>query len=255
MSNKERIEQENSQAQRLNTTSDTKIGLVDIDFAIQKYIEKHIAKTFVDTTTKNHISVDVLMKRPERWIDQKDLKRKDITGNHSTFPLIGIARNGVDILKHKVPHWLRDEDLSYIIDNKSEFSYDKESRKYYKMVRRPAYIDANYEFEIVSGLERHTNHLTEQFIYHEGKYWSDGESYSFRTSFQSISDASIGADQGQERIIISSISALCKGFILPEYVEMEKVSMKFVPANPKIQMAEKIISIDSIKNKSTSIWD
>ena len=255
MNNKEnQIDQENQERQHLQNAKDTTIGLVDIDYAIQWYIENKIASQFIDPSNQRRVNIDVFMKKPERWIDKKDVSKKDITGNHYKFPLIGINRNGIDIIRDRVPHWISDEQLSYIINKSYNFSHKKDGKPFYKMVRRPVKVDANYEFEIVGSLQSHVNYISEQFVYHEGKYWTDGETYSFRTRYQSVNDATISADQSQERLVISTINASCSGYILPQYAESEDVSMQFIQGDPKLQLDEKIVPADSIKEDDRNLF-
>lgn len=248
------IEQE--QARKNLQGIDSTVELVDIDYAIQKYIEETIGKTFSNPSNKQDVRIKVMMKNPERWIDKKDLSDiKDITGNHYTFPIIGISRTGIDIIKNKVPHWLKDEDLSYIVNKKFNSTYRKDGDPYYRMVRRPIYIDASYEFEIISDSRPHVNHIVEQFLYNEGKYWSDGEKYSFRTTFGSVLDGSISASGEQERLIINSISATCKGRIIPKYVEGEEKSVSFIQSVSKVELDEKVVPHFTNDGNKNSIWD
>lgn len=257
MSRKEDIQDDRQLKQHLNKRNNTDVSFVDIDYAIETYIKNKIATPFLDPVDKNQITVDVKTKNPERWIEQKDMKTKDITGAHYTFPIIGIARNGIDIRSDKVPHWLNDKDLMYNIGMFHMTTYDDEGKKVYKRVRRPVYIDANYEFEIISDLKRHTNLISEQFIYHEGKYWSDDETYAFKVDYKSVLDGTVSADQGQERLVISSINATCSGYLLPEYANGDVVDEEIAQANPKIQINERIISASNIRKRDTpeTIWD
>lgn len=257
MATKEEIQEDRRLKQHLNKRNNTDVSFVDIDYAIQKYIENKIAVPFIDPENGENIEVDVFTKNPERWIEKKDMKIKDLTGNHYTFPIIGIARNGIDIRSDKVPHWLNDKDLLYNIGIFHQTTYDDEGKRVYKRVRRPVYIDANYEFEILSDLKRHTNLISEQFIYHEGKYWSDDETYSFKVDYKSVLDGSISADQGQERLIIASINATCSGYILPEFAEGDVVDEDLIQVDPKVEIDEKIVSSSNIRkrNEPKTIWD
>lgn len=256
MNTEEQIEQEQEDARALNKENDTTIELVDIDYAILTYIKEKIADKFIIPSTQENVNVAVLMKKPERWIDKKDIPElKDITGNHYKFPIIGIARNGIDIQRTRVPHHLDDESLSYIINKDYKASNKKDGQPYYTMVRRPVHINANYEFEIISDNQAHVNYLTEQFVYHEGKYWTDNDSYRFRTSFQSVLDGTISPSGAQERLVISSISATCSGYILPKYRDGESKNIMFIESIKGMEFGEKLISPSDIKKGKTSIWD
>lgn len=247
--------EEKNQVRKHTKEFDTTVELVDIDHAIKNYIEENIAQKFLNKYLSQGLTVPVLMKNPELWVDKKDLSSiKDITGNHYKFPIIGISRSGIDIIKNRVPHWIKDEDLSYIVNKGYNASNKEDGDPYYRMVRRPVYVDASYEFEIISDSAMHVNYLTEQFVYHEGKYWGDGEKYSFQTSFNSVLDSSMPASGDQERLVLASISASCRGRILPKYMSGEEKAINFIQSINKVELDEKIIPVFD-KIDSGSFWD
>lgn len=205
-----------------NNNNDRTHGLIAFDSALEKYIKKNIAFDFSDKN--DNIKTSVLFAKPEQWTELKDKAtvKVNIDGNHVNLPVISLYRTDVIINKSMVPHWIEDKFLEYAIAKENLPTIgDKE---YTKTVvqRRGIYVEMYYSVEIITQNHFHLDHLIEQFILNEGKYWSDDENFSMRVTYESFPDTSQSADQNQERIISTSFNVQMNGQILPKFKKEKK---------------------------------
>lgn len=180
-------------------------ALVQYDLIVMDYIKKNIAHDF--EIEGMNISTDVRITNPERWtVSINEPNKKDQTANLKNLPVITISRTNLDIIGGRTPKAVSDELYSYVVNkiNKKTTSPLPDQTEY-TIVRLPKSVDLFYDIMVVTEKKSHNNKLVERFIMEQNKYW-ELNGYPVYTTFESISDASQIADQGQERLIRSSIS-------------------------------------------------
>lgn len=222
--------------------------LLDIDYLVKYYIENNIAIPFYDSNFSNTVEANretihptVLIANPERSSLNLEIDKKDKTESKYTLPIVTITRQGFDINKSRFPHFLKKSDQSYL----TKLSHKADGTLLYQYIRRPIPITVTYTIEIITKYAQHNNHLQEQFVFHEGRYWTDDELYFLRASYSSFTESPQPADQGQERQLKSSTTLDVSGSLLPKIstdgdIRTEVNGIKKIVTNEKIVSAEEM---------------
>ena len=197
--------------------------LLDIDGAIDFYFN-NVIKPSVEDNGEN-VKVPTMYASPERWKSvQKDGFLRDKKDQIIT-PLIVYKRTSVEkddtLPQDKLD--ANNPNLFYTFEKKfsQENRYDNfsvqignfPSREYYN-VTVPDYVTVSYDFIIWTSYIEQMNKIIERVMYSDGAYWGEPDKMRFRSSVDSITDASEISDG--ERLVRSNFSVTLKGYLLPK---------------------------------------
>ena len=199
------------------------VTLLDIDSAINYYFNS-VIKPSVEDNGEN-VKVPLLYASPERWKSisrdgfLRDKKDQIIT------PVIVYKRTSVE-KDDNLPQDKLDANnpnLFYTFEKKfsQENKYDNftaqignfPAKEYYN-VTFPDYVTLTYDFIIWTSYIEQMNKIVERIVYSDGAYWGDPNKMRFRTSVDSITDATEVSDA--ERLVRSNFSVTLKGYLLPK---------------------------------------
>ena len=199
------------------------VTLLDIDSAIDFYFN-NVIKPSVEDNGEN-VKVPTMYASPERWKSvQKDGFLRDKKDQIIT-PLIVYKRTSVEkddtLPQDKLD--ANNPNLFYTFEKKfsQENRYDNfsvqignfPSREYYN-VTVPDYVTVSYDFIIWTSYIEQMNKIIERVMYSDGAYWGEPDKMRFRSSVDSITDASEISDG--ERLVRSNFSVTLKGYLLPK---------------------------------------
>ena len=199
------------------------VTLLDIDSAIDFYFN-NVIKPSVEDNGEN-VKVPTMYASPERWKSvQKDGFLRDKKDQIIT-PLIVYKRISVEkddtLPQDKLD--ANNPNLFYTFEKKfsQENRYDNfsvqignfPSREYYN-VTVPDYVTVSYDFIIWTSYIEQMNKIIERVMYSDGAYWGEPDKMRFRSSVDSITDASEISDG--ERLVRSNFSVTLKGYLLPK---------------------------------------
>ena len=199
------------------------VTLLDIDGAIDFYFN-NVIKPSVEDNGEN-VKVPTMYASPERWKSvQKDGFLRDKKDQIIT-PLIVYKRTSVEkddtLPQDKLD--ANNPNLFYTFEKKfsQENRYDNfsvqignfPSREYYN-VTVPDYVTVSYDFIIWTSYIEQMNKIIERVMYSDGAYWGEPDKMRFRSSVDSITDASEISDG--ERLVRSNFSVTLKGYLLPK---------------------------------------
>ena len=199
------------------------VTLLDIDGAIDFYFN-NVIKPSVEDNGEN-VKVPTMYASPERWKSvQKDGFLRDKKDQIIT-PLIVYKRTSVEkddtLPQDKLD--ANNPNLFYTFEKKfsKENKYDNfsvqignfPSREYYN-VTVPDYVTVSYDFIIWTSYIEQMNKIIERVMYSDGAYWGEPDKMRFRSSVDSITDASEISDG--ERLVRSNFSVTLKGYLLPK---------------------------------------
>jgi len=199
------------------------VTLLDIDGAIDFYFN-NVIKPSVEDNGEN-VKVPTMYASPERWKSvQKDGFLRDKKDQIIT-PLIVYKRISVEkddtLPQDKLD--ANNPNLFYTFEKKfsQENRYDNfsvqignfPSREYYN-VTVPDYVTVSYDFIIWTSYIEQMNKIIERVMYSDGAYWGEPDKMRFRSSVDSITDASEISDG--ERLVRSNFSVTLKGYLLPK---------------------------------------
>ena len=199
------------------------VTLLDIDGAIDFYFN-NVIKPSVEDNGEN-VKVPTMYASPERWKSvQKDGFLRDKIDQIIT-PSIVYKRTSVEkddtLPQDKLD--ANNPNLFYTFEKKfsQENRYDNfsvqignfPSREYYN-VTVPDYVTVSYDFIIWTSYIEQMNKIIERVMYSDGAYWGEPDKMRFRSSVDSITDASEISDG--ERLVRSNFSVTLKGYLLPK---------------------------------------
>ena len=199
------------------------VTLLDIDGAIDFYFN-NVIKPSVEDNGEN-VKVPTMYASPERWKSvQKDGFLRDKKDQIIT-PLIVYKRTSVEkddtLPQDKLD--ANNPNLFYTFEKKfsQENRYDNfsvqignfPSREYYN-VTVPDYVTVSYDFIVWTSYIEQMNKIIERVMYSDGAYWGEPDKMRFRSSVDSITDASEISDG--ERLVRSNFSVTLKGYLLPK---------------------------------------
>lgn len=231
-----------------NVRTDTDISLIDVDYAIHEYISEKIAFSFEDSKN-NKVSVNVDFKNQERYRNTfRSRDKKDQTEDLYKLPAILINRNNIRIIKNERPHWAPQEVLLHYLTKNAEPTINKNGEFEYTFGRMPVKIESTYSVDIISSYKQHNDHLIEQYVLHENKYWTS-EWYAFRVSYEDFSNGSTPPQNNQERIIRDTTTMTVEGYILPEKNATQTISTKVIQGVSDVSVSENLLTHQQFKKK------
>ena len=199
------------------------VTLLDIDSAINFYFN-NVIKPSVEDNGEN-VKVPLMYASPERWKSiQRDGFIRDKKDQIIT-PVIVYKRTSVE-KDESLPQDKLDANnpnLFYTFQKKfsQENRYDNfavqignfPTREYYN-VTMPDYVTLTYDFTIWTSYIEQMNKIIERIVYSDGAYWGDPDKMRFRSSVDSITDATEVGDA--ERLVRSTFSVTLRGYLLPK---------------------------------------
>jgi len=225
-----------------------KIGIKDIDEAIQFYFDNRLKLTVVQNNTQ--INVPVIYGSPERWKSvQADGFYRDGNGK-ILVPLIMYKRDTIE-QNRELGNKLDGNVVNNVVMLKKKFSrrniYDnfyllsnQKPEEEWMLAIVPDYVTITYSCVIFTDFVEQMNKLVEGINFASNSYWGDPERFQFKTRIDSFSTQTI-LEEGADRAVKSSFNMTLNGYLIPDTVnaEIAKMANKFhnftkVIFNPEI---------------------
>ena len=122
------------------------------------------------------------------------------------------------------------------------------TRELYNVVV-PDYITLSYEFTIWTSLIEQMNKIVERIVYSDGAYWGDPDKMRFRTSVDSITDATEVSDS--ERLVRSNFTVTLKGYLLPKAnFDHRSTTQKFISPKRVIFNADVDTTVTNVTGRA-----
>ena len=224
----------------LDTISNAKISIEDVDTAIVDHIKNVIQPSIIENGVVRN--VPVIFANPETWkgIQEYGFYR-DGKSRQIMVPVLIVKNNGMTKQSTMAVDKL-DGNIRKTIGKKwnSKNRYDifsvynniKPAVDYYS-VTVPDYMVFNYQVQIWTAFIRQMNSITEKFIYAENSYWGD-KIFKFRASYDGITNSVEVAD-GENRAVRNTFDMNVYAYILPESYDNKKTGViKLNPAKVMI---------------------
>ena len=224
----------------LDTISNAKISIEDVDTAIVDHIKNVIQPSIIENGVVRN--VPVIFANPETWkgIQEYGFYR-DGKSRQIMVPVLIVKNNGMTKQSTMAVDKL-DGNIRKTIGKKwnSKNRYDifsvynniKPAVDYYS-VTVPDYMVFNYQVQIWTAFIRQMNSITEKFIYVENSYWGD-KIFKFRASYDGITNSVEVAD-GENRAVRNTFDMNVYAYILPESYDNKKTGViKLNPAKVMI---------------------
>ncbi len=239
------------------------VTLLDIDGAIDFYFN-NVIKPSVEDNGEN-VKVPTMYASPERWKSvQKDGFLRDKKDQIIT-PLIVYKRTSVEkddtLPQDKLD--ANNPNLFYTFEKKfsQENRYDNfsvqignfPSREYYN-VTVPDYVTVSYDFIIWTSYIEQMNKIIERVMYSDGAYWGEPDKMRFRSSVDSITDASEISDG--ERLVRSNFSVTLKGYLLPKAnFDHRSTTQKYLSPKRVIFSADADSEVNNVTGRAGQFQD
>ena len=221
----------------------------DVGNSRQSVIAKNFSKNFaitlkdVDETMMNHvknimnihleeagerIKIPVYYGNEERWTNIKNHGALRDKNGSIILPVIVFKRSNVEF-NDQMP-MSHDQDVTgeFIKVQRmkrwsKENRYDRFSSQnnispaYESLVTgMPDWINATYDFAVMTNYTEQMNTIIENFISHENTYFGDSLSYKFLSELGGGFSSETELEVGGERIIKMTFSWILKGYVIPE---------------------------------------
>ena len=222
-----------------DTIPNFKISLRDIDTAVKMYMTEAIRP--VINVNGQSIKVPVEYMNSEKWKNvQYDGFYRD-SENKIQLPLIGFRRSSTT--KNRIVSSKIDPDNPQIQIMRGNFFSEQNAlstvslytdRKsitdtYY--VITPDYVDVTYNFIIWTDRTNHMAQLQEMFLYAEGGYWGNKESFQFRMKIDDMSEE-VSIEDGNDRGVRCTFEGILSGYIIPNTVQAELAAINLKHQSP-----------------------
>ena len=234
------------------------VTLLDIDSAINFYFN-NVIKPSVEDNGEN-VKVPLMYASPERWKSiQRDGFIRDKKDQIIT-PVIVYKRTSVE-KDESLPQDKLDANnpnLFYTFQKKfsQENRYDNfavqignfPTREYYN-VTMPDYVTLTYDFTIWTSYIEQMNKIIERIVYSDGAYWGDPDKMRFRSSVDSITDATEVGDA--ERLVRSTFSVTLRGYLLPKAnFDHRSTTQKFISPKRVIFNADVDTTVTNVTGRA-----
>lgn len=216
-----------------NEVKDFVIGLEDIDNALMFHIEKNIKPNVLQNG--NRLAVPLVYGSPERWSAiQKDGYYRDKNGK-AMYPLIVIKRENISKNKD-IGNKLDGNRVSLYKNFENQYTqrnqYDnfgdilnRVPQKEYLTVVIPDYVTITYKCVMFTNFVEQMNGLVEAFNFAANSYWGDKERFMFKSQIDNFSTFN-ETNQGEDRIIKSECTIITNGYLIPDTINKDLVSLK-----------------------------
>jgi len=209
------------------------VGFEDIDEAIMYYFEEKIQPYI--TQNNQRVKVPIVYGDPEKWVSmQKYGFYRDKNGKLFN-PMIIIRKsniennrnigNKLDGNKPSLHHTVEQKyNRRNGYDNFSVLN-NRNPEKTFIAVAIPDYVTITYDCIINTEYNGQINKIIEAINFTSDSYWGIPNKFLFKTKIDSYS-LPIELNGGGDRIIKSNFTLIINGYIIPDTVNAEMVSMK-----------------------------
>jgi hypothetical protein len=234
---------------RDDTTKPFTLGIQDIDEAVMFYLENVIKPTIIQNGVVQ--KVPIIYGASERWKQiQKDGYYRDLSGA-IMMPIITFKRNTItkdrsvgNKLDANFPNNIEVFEKSYSkrdeYNNFNVLNNRKPQKEYYAVVI-PDYVTVTYDFIISTYYVEQMNKIVEAMNYASDSYWGNPERFKFRAridSFQTNTELPVGA----ERIVKTNFSLSLRGYIVPDNIQKQLVSIKKFSNAVQVVFSTEVVS-------------
>ena len=234
------------------------VTLLDIDSAINHYFN-FVIKPSVEDNGES-VKVPLMYASPERWKSiQRDGFMRDKKDQIIT-PVIVYKRTSVekddslpqDKLDANNPNLFYTFEKKFsrenVYDNFSAQIVNFPAKEYYN-VTFPDYVTLTYDFIIWTSYIEQMNKIVERIVYSDGAYWGDPDKMRFRTSVDSITDATEVSDS--ERLVRSNFTVTLKGYLLPKAnFDHRSTTQKFISPKRVIFNADVDTTVTNVTGRA-----
>lgn len=209
-----------------------KIGIKDIDEAIQYYFDNRLKLNVIQNNAQ--IVVPVIYGSPERWKSvQEDGFYRDVNGKIQV-PLIMYKRDTIE----------QNRELSTKLDANNPFNVmmlkkkfdrrniydnfyllaDQKPEEEWMLAIIPDYVTITYSCILFTDYVEQMNKLVEAINFASNAYWGDPQRFVFKTRIESFSTQTI-LEEGNDRAIKSTFNMILNGYLIPDSINAEIVKM------------------------------
>lgn len=213
-----------------------KIGIKDIDEAVQYYFDNKLKLNVIQNNTQ--IIVPVIYGSPERWKSvQEDGFYRDGNGKIQV-PLVMYKRETIE-QNRELGNKLDANNPHNIMMLKKKFSrrniYDnfflltnQNPQEEWMLAIIPDYVTITYSCILFTDFVEQMNKLVEAINFASNSYWGDPQRFVFKTRIESFSTQTI-LEENNDRAIKSSFNMILNGYLIPDSInaEIAKTANKF----------------------------
>jgi hypothetical protein len=240
---------------RNDDTKIIKIGLEDIDTAVQYYFENVIKPTVYQNS--NRVPVPVIVSSPETMKSvQTDGFYRDKAGK-IMVPLIAYERklivknkelgNKLDgNIVHNIQTFEQKFNKHNIYDNFSIIRNAKPSKSRFVGII-PDYVTVTYNCNIFTNYIEQNNNLIESIGFASDTYWGDPSAFMFRTRISQFNNTTF-LEQGDDRAAKSSCEIVLNGYLIPDVLnkDLAVVQNKMYDVSKVVFTAETVTKLPNI---------
>lgn len=209
-----------------DTVKQPSVTLYDVDSAVKYYIQNIIRPTIVENNEV--IEVPLFYASGEKWSSiQKHGYMRDANGK-MLAPAMSFKRTSVtpstDYVKPDISSddvtkmtYMKQYSKTNYYDNFSVLENQIPKREFYQ-IELPEHVIVNYDVQIWTRFNVHTNRIVEKIIHFEGNAFGDPNSYKFVTTADSYNFDTINAS-GDDRLSTANLSLSTKAYLLSENIE------------------------------------
>ena len=232
------------------------LGIQDIDEAIIYYIENIIKPSIVQNGVIQ--KVPIVYGSAERWKQlQKDGFLKDAEGK-TMLPFITFKRDTIEKnrtitnkLDSNFPNnyyvFTKTYNKKDVYDKFNILNNRKPTKEYYVVVV-PDYVTVTYSFVVGTYYIEQMNKIVEAMNYASDSYWGNPERFKFKANIDSFSHA-VEIVSANERSIRSTFSLKLNGYIVPDNIQKQLISLKkFSERNQVVFNTEIVSDVNNIPN-------
>ena len=232
------------------------LGIQDIDEAVIYYIENIIKPTVIQNGVVQ--KVPIVYGSAERWKQiQKSGFLKDVEGK-TMLPFITFKRDSIEKnrtitnkLDSNFPNnyyvFTKTYNKKDVYDKFSILNNRKPTKEYYVVVV-PDYVTVTYSFVVGTYYIEQMNKIVEAMNYASDSYWGNPERFKFKANIDSFSHA-VEIVSANERSIRSTFSLKLNGYIVPDNIQKQLISLKkFSERNQVVFNTEIVSDVNNIPN-------
>ncbi|MDC0539982.1 hypothetical protein OAO15_00565 [bacterium] len=233
-----------------DNTKPFSIGIQDLDEAVFYYFENVISPFVYQNGERRN--VPIIYGSPERWKSfQKDGYYRDKAGA-VMLPIIVIKRDSIskdrtvtNKLDANMPNLYAAFQKSYNPKNfYSNFAAinNKIPTKTFHAVTVPDYVTLEYSVIVQTYYMAQLNKIIESVEYASDAYWGNPERFKFRAFIDNFATQT-ELTQGQDRLVKGTFNIRLRGYIIPEVLQKDIMSLKKYNSKSKV-----IIGVEAVSN-------
>lgn len=199
------------------------VGIKDIDEAVMYYFNNVLKLTVFQNNST--VAVPIIYGSPEKWksIQQDGYYRDEAARIMS--PLLVFKRSSIvqnRTLGSKVDGnsaknvqlFEKSYSRKNVYDNFAVLQNQKPAKEFIAVVT-PDYITVNYSCIIWTNFVEQMDKLIEAINFASNSYWGDPDSFQFRTTVETFTDAQI-YEQGEDRLVRTEFDLIVNGYLIPD---------------------------------------